>query len=106
MATPVFNQTPNVGNRPIARKDAQGNNIPSSFDDLAYQADYDGGTNLTYKGFARPGASTSAAVWQIAFLQYDGSNNLTSITWPQNSFGNATNDYEFIWTDRASYTYS
>lgn len=105
MTTPVYNQTPNVGNRPVARKDAQGNLIPQSFDDQAFQGDYTG-TNLIYKGFARPGASTTTAVWQIAKMTYDGSNNLTAITWPQNTSGAASNDYQFQWSLRATYTYS
>lgn len=105
MSVPVFNQTPNVQNRPIARKDAQGNLIPGSFDDEAFRGEYSG-TNLIYKGFARTGALTSAAVWQIAFLTYDGSNNLLSITWPQDTNGHASNDYQFVWDNRATYTYS
>ncbi len=91
--------------RPIGKKDAQGNLIPDSFEDLAFRGDYTG-TNLIYKGFARPGAATSAAVWQIASLTYDGSNNLLSIKWPQNSFNAASTEYEFVWDNRASYTYS
>jgi len=91
--------------RPCGKKDAQGNLIPDSFEDLAFQGAYTG-TNLTYKGFARAGASTSAAVWQIAFLTYDGSNNLLSIQWPQNSYGEASTEYQFVWANRATYTYS
>jgi YD repeat-containing protein len=97
--------TPTAGTRPYERLDAQGRPIYDSVDDLAFQGDYTG-TNLIYKGFARPGASTSAAVWQIAKLAYDGSNNLTSITWPHDNTGNATNEYIFQWSNRASYTYS
>ena len=89
----------------MGRLDAQGRVIPDSFSDEAFQGTYTG-TNLIYKGFARPGSSTSAPVWQIAFLTYDGSNNLLSIQWPQDANGNASNDYEFIWANRASYTYS
>jgi hypothetical protein len=80
--------------------------IQASAGDQAFQGDYDGGTNLIYKGYARPGTSTSAAAWQIAMITYDGNNNVTSITWPQNSQGVATNQYIFIWDDRADYTYS
>jgi hypothetical protein len=105
MSAPVFNQAPTVMNRPFGRLDAQGRVIPDSFADEAFQGEYSG-TNLIYKGFARPGASTSAAVWQIAFLTYDGSNNLLSIQWPQDANGHASNDYQFIWANRASYTYS
>lgn len=94
-----------TNNRPIGYLDAQGREIYDSVDDLAFQGQYSG-NNLIYKGFAKPGASTGAAVWQIAKLTYDGSNNVTSVTWPQNASGNASNDYIFIWTGRAGYTYS
>lgn len=95
----------NEGKRPVGKLDSQGRLIPGSFDDLAFQGEYSG-TNLVYKGFARPGSSTSAAVWQIAKMTYDGSNNLTAIQWPQDSNGHASNDYQFQWTQRATYTYS
>lgn len=90
---------------PMGKLDAQGRVDPYSFNNVAFQGEYTG-TNLIYKGEARSGASTSAAAWQIAKLTYDGSDNVTSITWPQNSFGVATTAYEFVWDNRASYTYS
>jgi len=96
---------PTVQNRPMGRLDAQGRVIPDSFDDLAFQGQYSG-TNLIYKGFARPGASTTTPVWQIAFMTYDGSGNLLTITWPQDVNGHASNDYQFQWSLRATYTYS
>lgn len=105
MSTPVYNQMPTVQNRPMGRLDAQGRVIPQSFEDNAFQGAYSG-TDLIYKGFARPGSSTAAAVWQIAFLTYDGSHNLLSIQWPQDASGHASNDYQFIWANRAGYTYS
>ena len=105
---PVYNQLPNVQNRPLGKLDAQGRVIPTSFSNMAFRGDYTG-TNLIYSGFARPGASDSsntALVWQIAKLAYDGSNNLISITWPQDANGHASNDYQFSWNARTSYTYS
>lgn len=105
MSTPVYNQQPTVKNRPMARKDAQSNIIPASFGDMEFRGEYSG-TNLIYVGFARPGSDEGDEVWQIRKLAYDGSNNLISIKWPEDPFGNANNDYEFSWTDRATYTYS
>lgn len=93
-------------NRPYVQLDSQLREIYDSVDDLAFRGEYDGDNNLIYKGFARAGSSESSLVWQIAFLQYDGNNNLTSITWPKDATGAVSNDYEFSWTDRASYTYS
>lgn len=93
-----------ISNRPVGQVDTNYIVNQSSYLDLAFQGQYTG-TNLIYKGLARPGSSTAEAVWQIAFLTYDGSNNLLSIQWPLNSSGAPSNDYEFIWADRASYTY-
>jgi YD repeat-containing protein len=100
----VTNPTNSIGNRPFNRLDSGERPIYDSVDDLAFQGAYSG-TNLVYKGFARAGGITSEPVWQIAFLTYDGSGNLTSVTWPQNFQGNASNDYEFVWTLRTTYTY-
>lgn len=91
--------------RPEGRLDGQGRVIPSTYDNLAFQGEYSG-SNLIYAGWARPGALTSAAVWQISKLAYDGAGNILSITWPENEYGEASNEYQFIWDDRASYTYS
>lgn len=101
----VYQQDVNVKNRPMARRDSQGNIIPSSFNDQTFRGDYTG-TNLIYKGFAKPGSAEGDLVWQIAKLAYDGSNNLTSIKWPQNANSHASNDYAFSWTGRAALTYS
>src|ERR1041385_5757154 len=97
-------------NRPRSYNSPTGAVIPDSMLDESFRGEYSG-TNLIYKGFARPGAGEAALVWQIAKLEYDGSGNVLSIKWPQKliggqSIGTASNDYEFSWTDRASYTYS
>ncbi len=106
MSTPVFNQTPTTQYRPLARKDANTNVIADSFGWTAFQGVYDDNNNLIYKGTARPGTATSATGWQIFKLTYDGNNNLLTITWPQNTLGEASNDFQFIWDNYAGYTYS
>lgn len=105
MSTPVYNQQPLVGNRPVAVRDAQGNVISDSFDWMAFQGEYTG-NNLIYKAFARAGSATSAAVWQISKQTYDGSNNLLTVTWPQTPSGKASTDFQFIWDNRTSYSFS
>lgn len=100
----MANPTNAIANRPFTRLDAGERAIYDSVDDLAFQGTY-AGTNLIYKGLARPGSNVNDPVWQIALLTYDGSNNLINITWPQNLQGNASNDYEFIWSLHAGYTY-
>lgn len=93
-------------NQPILKRDAQGNVCQESYvGDMTFRGEYTT-TNLTYKGYARPGSAEGSEVWQIAFLTYDGDDNITSITWPQASNGSASSEFIFSWTDRATYTYS
>lgn len=94
-------------NQTILKRDAQGNVIQDSYTgDMAFRGEYDVDDNLIYKGYARPGADEAAAVWQIALLDYDADNNVTSITWPQGANGAASSEFIFAWDDRATYTYS
>lgn len=71
-----------IGNRPLGLQDTNYHVDPNIYSDEAFQGEYSG-TNLIYKGFARPGGDVNEPVWQIAFLTYDGSNNVLSITWPR-----------------------
>lgn len=95
-----------IQNRPVGLIDGQGTVIQDSYEQESFRGDYQGGMNLIYAGYARPGAATSESVWQIFKCTYDGNNNITAITWPQDAFGRASNDYQFEWNDRASFTYS
>jgi hypothetical protein len=89
----------------ILKRDANGNVIQESYTgDMAFLGEYTG-ANLIYKAFARPGALTSVAKWQIAKLTYSGA-NVTAIQWPQDTLGHASSEFNFIWDNRASYTYS
>jgi YD repeat-containing protein len=92
-------------NRPVGRHSAQGDLIQEFFIEEAFRGEYSG-TNLIYAGFARPGAGEGDNVWQISKIAYDGSSNPISITWPQSDRGAISNDYEFSWTDRATYVYA
>lgn len=92
-------------NQPILKTDANGNVLQESYiGDMKFRAEYSG-SNLIYKGFARPGIATSTAKWQIAKLTYSGS-NITQIDWPQDASGHASSEFNFVWDDRATYTYS
>lgn len=105
---------PDIFSRPKGLQDTDYHIDPNTFGDEAFRGEYSG-TNLIYKGFARPGSDTSLPVWQIAFLTYDGSGNVLSILWPiqitdpyditSAPLSTASNDYMFIWDSRTSYTY-
>jgi len=91
--------------QPILQRDANDNVIQESFlSGLKFRGEYSG-TNLIYKGAARPGSATSAAVWQICKITYSGA-NLVQVDWPEDSNGGASEEYVFVWDDRATYTYN
>ncbi len=91
--------------RPLTQKDANFRDIRDSELWTTFRGEYTG-TNLTLAAFARPGAAEGDLVWQIREMTYDGSSNLTAIKWPENANSVACADYEFSWTDRATYTFS
>ncbi|NHZ84348.1 MAG: hypothetical protein GWP19_00515 [Planctomycetia bacterium] len=91
--------------RPIMQRDPQGNVMPTSDSYLAFRGAYTG-TNLIYGAFSRPGTPEGDLKWQIFKCEYDGSNNITAIKWPQNASSVAVAEFEFSYTDRATYTYS
>ena len=65
------------------------------------KAEYDGNNLLIYFADALPGTLTSAALWRIRQLQYDGNGNFTTLAWP-----NADTNFAYVWDNRGSYTYS
>ena len=74
--------------------------------EVAIQAENDGNGNALYIGKAVVGTLTSEPRWQVSFQVYDANDAITSRTWAQNNEGNASSDYEFVWDDRLSLTYS
>ena len=69
--------------------------------DLVNEVDYAAGSNKIYEGYAAPGTATSAAAWQIVKHTYDGSDNRLTT-----KFAGGTNDYNQVWDNRASLSYS
>lgn len=74
--------------------------------ETAILCENDASGNAIYIGRAKVGSDVDEPVWQISFHTYDASNSLTSKTWPINSSGVPSSEYEFSWSDRATYTYS
>lgn len=69
-------------------------------ENLTSAYDYDGSGNPIYIGKATAGSAKSTAVWQIKKLTWDG-NNLTDIQW-----ANGNTNYDNVWNNRASLSYS
>lgn len=61
----------------------------------------DGNGNQIYIGWSIPGTGQNESNWRIMHQTFDGSNNVTSITWP-----NASTAFQFQWSARTGYTYS
>ena len=74
--------------------------------EVEIRAENDANGNVLYLGRAKANSAEGDSVWQISFHAWDATDSLTSRTWPQNDEANASMEYEFSWTDRASYTYS
>jgi len=73
----------------------------NSLSPLVTALDYVSGANPIYIGTAYPGNATSVAKWQIKKLTYDGNNNPTTIL-----AASGTTEYNQIWDNRASLSYS
>lgn len=97
--------TPTTQYRPLGALDANARLNQNSYLDESYVADLNGGSDKIYEGWARPGTATSSTGWKIVKNTYS-TNIKTRTQYPQNSFSKASNDYEFIWDNRAALTYS
>lgn len=68
---------------------------------LHIKAEYSGANLLLYFADAQPGTASSAALWRIRKLTYDGNGNFMDLAWP-----NADTSFSYIWDNRAVYVYS
>lgn len=68
---------------------------------LTQRAAYDASSNVEYLGYALPGSATSSPVWLIKKMSYDVSNRFTGST-----FADGNSEFDNIWDNRASLTYS
>jgi len=60
--------------------------------------------NPIFLGRAKVDTTESFPKWQIRKITYDSNQAVTSILWPQNNEGNASTEYEFIWSDTTNLT--
>lgn len=58
-------------------------------------------STITYSGKAAAGSATNVAVWQISKLTFDADGNLLSQKW-----ANASGNFDQIWDNRASLSYT
>jgi len=65
----------------------------------------DGSGNPIYIGRAKVGSGEDEPRWQISYHTWDANDSLTGKFWPEDADGAASANYEFVWDDRATYTY-
>lgn len=63
--------------------------------------DYDGNGNQIYIGWAQVGSLSSDSAWRIMQQTFNGSNQVTNITWASGSTG-----FGLVWDLRTNYSYS
>jgi len=69
---------------------------------LTIRIDYDLTTgNPIYMGLAKPGSDELSPVWAIKSFEYDTNGNLIAIKW-----ANGNTNFDKVWNDRTTYTYS
>lgn len=74
--------------------------------ELEIRAENDAAGNPLYLGKGVVGIAEGDDKWQISKQTYDAQNGILTKKWPQNADGKASTEYEFSWTDRATYTYA
>ena len=74
--------------------------------ELEIRAENDGNGNPVYLGKSVVGNAEGDLKWQISKQTYDANQGLLTKKWAQAAGGKASTEYEFSWTDRATYTYS
>ena len=79
---------------------ASGGATLQELDDMAVRWDYASST-VRYQGHASPGIAESAALWRIKRFTFDAQGRHTKTEYAD---GNA--NYDNVWADRASLTYS
>lgn len=60
--------------------------------------------NPIFLGRAKAGEPLTEDRWQIRKVAYDSAQGVIRLTWPQDTDGNASTDYEFIWSSVANLT--
>lgn len=93
-------------NRPFKYGESDRREFIVQDSEVALRAENDANGNPIYIGRAKVGITNGEVKWQIQSLAWDANNSVTSVTWPQNSEGNASANYEFEWDERANYTFS
>jgi len=84
-------------NRPFRYGEADRREFIVQDSEVALAAINDTNGNPVFLGRAKAGTSLSQPKWQIRKITWDANSSPTRVEWPENSEGNASTNYEFIW---------
>lgn len=93
-------------NRPFKYGPSDRREFITSNGEISIISQNDANGNPIYLGKAKSGTLVSEDKWQISKQTYDANSSLTRKEWPQDSNGKASTEFEFVWNDRLTYTYS
>ncbi len=67
--------------------------------EVALSAINDTSSNPIFLGRAKAGVLQDEPKWQIRKMTYDSNSGVTRVEWPHNDEGNASAEYEFVWSE-------
>lgn len=73
--------------------------------EVAFRAINDKNGNPVYIGKAIIGTLESEPKWQLRKMTYDSNQGIIKVSWAINTEGEASSDFEFIWTNVENYQY-
>jgi len=93
-------------NRPFKWGSDDRREFITSCNEVTVRCENDASGNVVYLGRAKVGTLTSEPKWQISYYTWDANNSLLTLTWPEGIDNLASSEFEFIFDNRAIYTYS
>jgi hypothetical protein len=72
--------------------------------EVSYIAINDTNGNPVFLGRSKTGVSLDENKWQIRKITYDSAQGITRVTWPEDSDGLTSSDFEFSWTEVSALT--
>ncbi len=91
-------------NRPFKYGDRDRRQYIVQDSEVALSAINDTSGNPIFLGRAKAGVLQSEPKWQIRKITYDSNSGVIRVEWPQNDEGNASAEYEFVWSENIPLT--
>lgn len=87
-----------VTNRPLKFGERDRREFIVQESEVAFVAINNSDGSPIFMGRAKVGVQEKENKWQIRKIVYDKNDGVSKVEWPQNDFGSASAEYEFIWS--------